>query len=87
MIRMNPNQKEIAVRSGFLEKFDVTIMKKIGNDVYIYAYDNSLLTKKRLDMIFKIFDNNGNGSICVKEFKKIFSNLNCEDSVWQKLIN
>lgn len=45
MIRMDPNQKEIAVRSGFLEKFDVTIMKKIGNDVYIYAYDNSLLTK------------------------------------------
>ena len=45
---MDPNQKEIAVRSGFLEKFDVAIMKKVGNDVYIYAYDDSLLTKKSL---------------------------------------
>ena len=43
---MNPNQKEITERSGFLEKFDVTIMEKVGNDVYIYAYDDSLLTKK-----------------------------------------
>jgi len=45
---MDPNQKKITVCSGFLEKFDVAIMKKVGNDVYIYAYDDSLLTKKSL---------------------------------------
>ena len=34
--------------SGFLEEVGVTVMKKVGNGVYIYAYDDSLLTRKSL---------------------------------------
>jgi len=36
-ISVNPNQKEIAARSGFLEKVDVAIMKQVSNGIYIYA--------------------------------------------------
>jgi hypothetical protein len=46
---VNPNQKEIAAGSGFPEKVDVAIMKKVSNGVHIYAHDYPLLkVKKRL---------------------------------------
>ena len=38
-ISMNPNQKEIAACSGFLEKVDVAIMKQVSNGIDVYAYD------------------------------------------------
>jgi hypothetical protein len=42
-ISVNPNQKEITARSGFLEKVDVAIMKQVSNGVHIYAHDYSFL--------------------------------------------
>jgi len=42
-ISVNPNQKEIATRSGFLEKVDVAIMKQVSNGIDVYAYDYLVL--------------------------------------------
>ena len=45
---MNPDQQMVAELTGIPQKLHMTVMEKVGNGVYIYAYDDSLLTRKSL---------------------------------------
>jgi len=47
----------------------------------------NLLSKKRLETAFKMFDADGSGTISIDEIKKIFGGAgNVSDSVWTRLV-
>ena len=48
-----------------------------------------MLSKKRLEKVFKMFDKDGSGTISYKELKKMFGgkDSNIEDKVWKALLH
>ena len=61
---------------GLFDKMDVDSEGKIDYGEFIVAATNweKLMSKKNIDIAFRMFDKNGDGSISILELQQVFNN-------------